>query len=295
MTRRRTTDALTAALGRLLAGIIVLLTAGVILGLYLKARPVFTTHSLRQLVLTGAWRPLQGQFGFLPFIIGSILVTSVAMLIATPLALLTAIYLAEYARPRLRESIKPVIDILASLPSVIFGIWGVLAIVPLVKALARWLGHPSTGYSLLAAALVLAVMVLPIIISVTLDVLAGVPREAREAGLALGASRWETTWHIVLKRAAPGIIAAVVLAVSRAWGETMAVLMVAGNVARVPRSLFDPAYPLPALIANNYGEMMSIPHYDAALMCAALLLLALVTLFNIGAQLLLHRTTHAWQ
>jgi len=212
-----------------------------------------------------------------------------------PLSLLSAIYLSEYASRRMRACVTPAIDLLAAIPSVIFGIWGVVAVVPFVKVLAGWCGHPSSGYSLLAGALVLAVMVFPIIISVASGVLTSVPVEAREAALALGATRWETTWHVVLKRAAPGIIAAVVLGFSRACGETMAVLMVAGNVARVPHSLFDPVHPLPALIANNYGEMMSIPRYDAALMLAALLLLVVVAGFNVGAQWVLQRAARRWQ
>ncbi|MCX7848052.1 MAG: phosphate ABC transporter permease subunit PstC [bacterium] len=295
MTSRHILDRLTSAVVRTLAFAVVLFALALAVGLYVKSRPVLYTHSLMQLLCTSAWRPRQGEFGFLPFIAGSIAVTSVAMIIAVPLSLLSAVYLAEYAPTRVRESLKPIIDLLAALPSVIFGIWGVVAIVPVVKQLGQWCGRPTTGYTVLAAGLVLAVMVLPLIISVTMDVLTAVPREAREAGLALGATRWETTRHIVLKCAAPGIVAAIILAVSRAWGETMAVLMVAGNVTRLPRSLFDPAYPLPALIANNYGEMMSIPRYDAALMFAALLLLVLVTVFNLGAQLLLFRVSRRWQ
>jgi phosphate transport system permease protein len=132
-------------------------------------------------------------------------------------------------------------------------------------------------------------MVFPIIVSVTEEVLRSVPQGMREASLALGATEWETTKFVVVRRALPGVIAAVVLGFSRAFGETLAVLMVVGNVVQVPNSLFDAAYPLPALIANNYGEMMSIPMYDAALMAAALLLLVVVLLFNAGARLTLVR------
>jgi phosphate transport system permease protein len=130
-------------------------------------------------------------------------------------------------------------------------------------------------------------MVFPIIISVTTDVLRSVPTEATEASMALGATRWETVKHVILKSARRGIMAAIVLGFARAFGETMAVLMVVGNVPKVPTSLFDPAYPLPALIANNYGEMMSIPMYDSVLMLAALVLLLVVAAFNLGAQLFL--------
>jgi phosphate transport system permease protein len=141
----------------------------------------------------------------------------------------------------------------------------------------------------LAAGIVLAVMVFPTIIHVSLEVFASVPRELRDASLALGATKWETVKHVVLRKGFGGIVAAVVLGVSRAFGETMAVLMVAGNVARPPRALFDPAYTLPALLANNYGEMMSIPLYDSALMLAALVLFGVVLVFNIAARLFLVR------
>jgi len=295
MIRRRLLDSASAQVMRVLACAVVGLALALVCGLYLKARPVLATQSLAELVFTSAWRPLKGHFGFLPFIAGTVAVTSLAMLLAVPLSILSALYLSEYASTRLRDCIKPVIDLLAAIPSVIFGIWGVITIVPAVKQLGHCCGHPGTGYSLLAGGIVLAVMVFPLIISVSMDVLAGVPREAREAALALGATRWETTRYVVIKRAAPGVIAAIVLAFSRACGETMAVLMVAGNVARVPHSLFDPVHPLPALIANNYGEMMSIPRYDAALMFAALLLLVIVTVFNASAQLVLHRAVRRWQ
>jgi len=222
-----------------------------------------------------------------------------AMLLAVPPALFTAIYLAEYARPRTKAAAKPLVDILAAIPSVVYGIWGVIAIVPFVGAtLSPWLGGQfgfiplfatdnPTGYSVFAGSLVLGLMVVPVIIAISYEVIASVPDGLREAALALGTTRWQVIRHAVLPKAFPGIAAAVVLAFSRAFGETMAVLMVVGNVPRTPASIFDPAYPLPALIANNYGEMMSIPLYDSALMGAALVLLVVVLLFNIVSALIL--------
>jgi phosphate transport system permease protein len=136
---------------------------------------------------------------------------------------------------------------------------------------------------------VLAVMVFPTIIAVAEEVIRAVPQGLREASLALGATRWQTIRKVVLRRAWPGVIAAVVLGLSRAFGETMAVLMVVGNVPQVPHSIFDPAYPLPALIANNYGEMMSIPLYDAALLGGALILLVIVLAFNLASRLVVVR------
>jgi len=225
------------------------------------------------------------------------------MLIAVPPSLMTAICLAEYARPRLRALLIPLIDLLAGIPSVVYGIWGILTIVPFIeKVIAPWANHwlgvlplfhseNPTGYSVLAGGMVLAVMVFPIIISVAEEVIGTVPQGLREASLSLGATRWQTVQHVVLRRAAGGVLAAIVLGFSRVFGETMAVLMVVGNVPTVPESIFDPAYPLTALIANNYGEMMSIPLYDAALLCAALILLLLVLAFNIASRVLLIRLT----
>lgn len=271
------------------------------LALYMRAEPILVAKPLTELLFSTTWRPLQGAFGFFPFIIGTLWVTGLAMVIAVPPSLLTAIYLAEYASNRVRGIAKPLIDLLAGIPSVIFGIWGVLAVVPFVeKVLApgagQWLGFipffrsdNPTGYGVLAGSLVLAVMVFPIIIAVAEEVIRAAPQGLREASLALGATRWYTIKHVVLKHSLAGVVAAVVLGFSRAFGETMAVLMVVGNIPKVPHSIFDAAYPLPALIANNYGEMMSIPLYDAALLGAALILLLVVLGFNLTARLAILR------
>jgi len=280
------------------AALLVLLIAA---ALYLRARPILNARPLRELLLSTAWHPLKGEFGFYPFIMGTLWVTTVAMLIAVPPSLLTAIYLAEYAPPRFLAFAKPLIDLLAGIPSVVYGVWGMLTIVPFVEhtigpMLSRWLGalglfrtDNPTGYGVLAGGLVLAVMLFPIIIAVAQEVIQSVPQGLREASLALGATRWQTIQNVVLRRAWPGVMAAVVLGLSRAFGETMAVLMVVGNVAQVPHSIFDAAYPLTALIANNYGEMMSIPLYDAALLCGALILLLIVLAFNTASRLVLVR------
>jgi phosphate transport system permease protein len=260
------------------------------IGLYHRSKPILAIKPLSELLFSSSWHPLRGEFGFSPFITGTLWVTGVAVVIAVPLCLLTAIYLSEYASAKIRNSASPLIDLLAGLPSVIYGIWGVLVIVPLIKNhLAPLFGIFSTGYSVLAAGIVLAIMIFPVIIHVTVEVLRTVPYEIREASLALGATKWETIKYVVLRKAQPGIIAAIVLGLSRAFGETMAVLMVAGNVAKTPFSIFDPAYPLPALIANNYGEMLSVPLYDSALLLASLVLLVIVLFFNIISRLILIR------
>lgn len=283
MKTRYLKDKIVAKAVRFLAALASLIVILMVVGLYFKSRPILSTKPLTQLLFSSIWHPPKGQFGFYPFIIGTLEVTATALVLAIPICLLSAIYLSEYAPSRVREVLKPVIDLLAGIPSVIYGLWGVIVIVPLVRSLGFALGKSTTGYSLLAGGIILTIMVFPIIISVATEVLRTVPLEVREASIALGATRWETVVHVVLKSASRGIMAAIVLGFSRAFGETMAVLMVVGNVAKVPNSLFAPAYPLPALIANNYGEMMSIPLYDSALMLAALFLLVVVAIFNLGA------------
>ncbi len=284
-----------------LTGLPPLLVVIIAVVLAVRAWPILAQSSLWELLGGRVWKPMAGQFGFLPFLAGTLWVTAAALVFAVPPSLLTAIYLAEYARPVTRALMKPLLDLLAAIPSVVYGVWGVVAIVPWVQnTLApfceRVLGFFSlfrsdnpTGFSIMAGALVLAVMITPFMIAVTYEVFRAVPDGMRQASLAVGATRWQTVRHVVLPKARAGVLAGIVLGLSRALGETMAVLMVVGNVVRVPRSLFDPAYPLPALIANNYGEMMSIPLYDSALMTAALILLAVVLTFNVASNLVLRR------
>ena len=273
-----------------LTGVPTFLVLLIIAGLFLKARPILAENSFFSLLTSSTWAPSRGQFGLFPFIMGTFWVTLAALILAVPVSLLSAIYLSEYAPCRLREIAKPAVDLLAGLPSVIYGVWGMLLIVPLVgDYLAPAFGRSSSGYTVLAGGIVLAIMIFPTIISVSLEVFGSIPYGMREASLSLGATKWETVKHVVLKKGAQGVIAAVVLGLSRALGETMAVLMVVGNIPRVPKSLFDGGYPLPALIANNYGEMMSVPLYDSALMLAAGVLLLIVLVFNILARLFLVR------
>lgn len=266
-------------------GLLVILIA---VGLFLKSKSILFTKPLSELLFSSSWQPMKENFGFFPFIMGTLWVTGVAVVIAVPLSLLTAVYLSEYAQKKIRELAKPLIDLLAGIPSVIFGVWGVLVIVPLVKNnIAPLFGEFSSGYCVLTAGIVLAIMIFPVIIHVSIEVLRSVPYELREASWALGATKWQTIKRVVIRKSFPGIIAANVLGLSRAFGETMAVLMVAGNVARVPKSILDPAYPLPALIANNYGEMLSIPLYDSALLFAALILFIIVFFFSILSRVVL--------
>ncbi len=214
---------------------------------------------------TSTWDPVAGDFGALPFIYGTVVTSALALLIAVPLGLGAAIFLAELAPRRVSDSLAFMIDLLAAVPSVIYGLLGIFILVPLMRsviapALRSTLGFiplfqgPSYGVGILTAGLVLAIMVVPFIISVSREVLLSVPADVREAALSLGATRWEATWKVVVPFARTGIFGSVFLALARALGETMAVTMVIGNDPRIAASLFAPGYSIAAVIANEFSE-----------------------------------------
>lgn len=279
----------------------VAMVISIVFALFVRSQPILIDHSIGSLLTGEDWHPVEGRFGFLAFILGTAWVSGLALCLAAPPSLLTAIYLAEYAKPAVRSFMKPVLDLLAAIPSVVYGIWGILAIVPMTQQILiplaqKWLkfipffiSDNPTGYGIFSGSVVLAVMITPFIISLTFEVIRTVPDGFREASLSLGATHWQMVKSAVIPQVMPGILAGIMLGISRAFGETMAVLMVVGNVPQIPRSIFDAAYPLPALIANNYGEMLSIPQYEAALMSAALMLLVVILLANLLSTLILHR------
>ncbi len=268
----------------------ILTVVAIAIGLYLKSRPVLDSQTLSSLLFGSQWKPLKGQFGFLSFLMGTVWVTLLAIAFALPISLFTAIYITEYARPMVKRFVFPVLDILAALPSVVYGVWGILVVVPWISNhVAPHYVDFSTGYTVLAAGIVLGIMVLPLLVSLFIEVFSSVPAELREASLSLGATRWQTALRVVLRRSLSGILASSVLAVSRAMGETIAVLMVCGCVVGLPHGLLDACYPIPALIANNYGEMLSIPLYESALMFAALILFVVVLIFNLLSRIVLYR------
>lgn len=257
-------------------------------GLFIKSEPILSQYHLWDLLTESNWRPMEGKFGFLPFLTGTFWCTLLAILIALPISLLMVIYLTEYAHRSIRKYVYPLLDILAGLPSVIYGVWGSLLIVPWVsKHVAPLFVEFSSGYTVLAGGIVLSVMIIPLLVSLFMEIFDNVSKDLREASLSLGATQWQTIKHVVLRKARPGMIAAIVLALSRTLGETIAVLMVCGNLAIVPGSVLDACYPIPALIANNYGEMLSVPLYDSALMFAAFLLFFVVVILNLGSRIVL--------
>lgn len=268
----------------------VLVLVLIFVGLYLKSSPLFHQYSIWSLLSSSEWLPNEGKFGFFPFIMSTFWITMLAILFALPVALLSALFITEYSKSYVRKWVFPALDILAGIPSVVYGVWGILTIVPFIsEKLAPHFVEYSTGYTTLAGGIVLGVMIIPLLISLFIEIFSAVPRDLRDAALSLGATPWQTTKLVVLRKSLPGVIAAVVLAISRAFGETIAVLMVCGNLPIAPDSIFNGCYPLPALIANNYGEMLSVPLYEGALMFAALLLFVVVFIFNTLSRIVLNR------
>jgi len=270
-------------------GILILIVMG--LALFIKAFPIIKEQNLWVLLTSGSWKPFKGEYGFLPFIVSTLFVSTIAIVIALPLSLLTSIYLNSFASRTIRRVFEPAVDLLSGIPPVIYGVWGTLTIVPLIS---RFTGF-SAGYSVLAGGIVLAVMIVPLLVSILIEIFHSIPVEMTDASLSLGATKWQTVKRVILRRSFPGIIAATVLAISRAFGETIAVLMVCGNRPQIPHSLFDACYPIPALIANNYGEMLSTPGYESALMLAALLLFVIIFLFNGLSRVTLNRIEKRFQ
>lgn len=287
-TRRKIKERLTRGWMVATLGILLLLPLAIGTGLTVESLPVLKQYTLRHLLGSADWSPMAGKFGMLAFISGSCWVTVVAFVLSAPVCLLSAIYLTQYTKPWLLKSMNIIIDLLAGIPSVVYGVWGVLVIVPFAgNFLAPLTGHFSTGYCILSGGIVLAVMSIPYMLNMMIEVFRVIPIELKEASLSLGATNWETIKHVLLRQGFPGIAASFSLGISKALGETMAVLMVVGNVPRIAENVFQPGYPIPALLANNYGEMMSSPLYAAALMLSALILFCVIFIFNALANLII--------
>lgn len=246
------------------------------------------------------WNPVEGRFGALPFVFGTLASSLLAVLIAVPLAVGLAIFLTELAPRWVAAPVAFGTELLAAIPSVVYGLWGIFVLVPWLRSalqepLANALGDsiplfrgPAYGVSILSAGVILAIMIVPFISAVSREVLAAVPRVQREGALALGATRWEMTWQVVLPYATPGIIGATILGLGRALGETMAVTMVIGNRPEIATSLFAPGYTMASVLANEFSEA-STDLYLAALMEVALILFGITVVVNTFARLLVWR------
>jgi phosphate transport system permease protein len=274
-----------AFIRRLLAGIAacsLLFLALIMIFLFMEGLPIFSYVSPGEFFFGTGWYPTAEppEFGILPLMAGSAAVTLASSLLAIPLGVMTAAWLTEIAPSLARRLIKPVIELLAALPSVVIGFFGMIIVAPLLQ---DWFGA-DTGLNLCNAALMLAFMSVPTICSITEDALRAVPMSLREASLALGATRWETTIHVVIPAAFSGIGTACMLGMSRSIGETMVVLMVAGGAAIVPHSLFDPVRPMPSAIASEMAEASFQGEHYYALFAIGMVLFVFTLAFNILAQ-----------
>lgn len=279
----------------LLFGLLVLAIAVAMMGTLIAQAWPSITHSGAGFLWSSAWDPVTNHYGALVFIFGTLYTSALALIIAVPLSLGVAIFLAEVTPRRLRGPASLLVELLAAIPSVVYGLWGILVLTGLVTTIELWLGQragsipffsgPAYGSGILASALILAVMIVPTITAISRDVLRAVPREQREGMLALGATRWETITRVVIPYARAGIVGAIVLGLGRAVGETMAVTMLIGNGRTIGPSLFAITDTLASVIANQFAEAAG-GLYTAALLELGLLLFMLSIILNALARLL---------
>ena len=252
-------------------------------------------------LVRSVWDPVEEVFGAMPLIYGTLISSLLALVIAVPLSLGTALFLTEICPRRLRPILSLLVELLSAIPSVIYGLWGIFVLAPFLRRwvepfLGKYLGWtgfftgPKYGYGMLAAGVILAIMILPIVSSITREVITAVPRQQREAALALGATKWEMLRMAVLRNARAGILGAIILGLGRAFGETMAVTMVIGNRAQIARSLFAPGYTLASSVANEFAEAVGNVHLSALMECA-LVLFAITLVVNALAGLLVWSIT----
>ena len=285
----------TRVFGALLIAILVFIA----IQLAISSGPAWARFGL-DLVTTTLWDPVRDVYGALPFIVGTLLTAAIALAMAGPLGVLTAIYLAEFAPRRAAAPLTFMIELLAAIPSVVIGLWGVFILAPALQStLYPWivdhlgwipfLAGPSFGVGLFTAGIILAIMILPTIVSISREVISAVPASQREAMLGLGATRWEAVTRVVLPYARSGIVGALILGLGRALGETMAVTMVIGNGQNIPTSLFDQAQTIASKIAVGFNESTGLQ--SQSLIAIGLILLVMTLLLNVAARLLVGRVT----
>ncbi len=279
-------------------GVIVLI-AYFFLKLILESRPVFDQVGIGHYLLSADWAPSERLYGALPLLTGTLITSAIALLLGIPVAVAAALYVTELAPRRIRGPLTVVVDLLAAVPSVVYGLWGFFVLVPRLQGAERWfaatfsfvpfVGGNVTGPNYFVAGVILAIMILPIASAISREVIATVPREHKEAALALGATRWETIRIAVLPYARGGIAGGAMLGLGRAIGETIAVTLVIGNANVIGHSIFQQGYTLAAVIANEFGEAASDPLHRAALIAAGLVLFVLTLAVNAVARALVVR------
>ena len=294
----RLADITFRASARIAAGAVVVLL--ILIGVLLFATSRLTWETFGLSFVTGqTWDPVAGVFGALPFIVGTILAASIAVILAAPIGIFTAIYLSELAPGRLATPLTFLIELLAAIPSVVIGLWGVFILAPFLRlTVEAWivsvfgwipfLGGPTYGIGLFSAGVILTIMILPTIVTISREVIQAVPGSQREAMFALGATRWEVIRRAVIPFARSGIIGAVILGLGRALGETMAVTMVIGNKDAIPASLFDQTQTIASKIATSFSEA-SVGIETSSLIALGLVLLVLTIIMNVVARLLVWR------
>jgi phosphate transport system permease protein len=286
-------------IGACAAGILLLVIA-IAVSMVIGSAPTIGAFGLGFLV-TQTWDPINGQFGALPFVYGTLVTSVLALIIGGPIALGAAIALSDLVPRELRTPLSGLVELLAAIPSVVYGLWGIFVLTPILRsvvepALGSALGFlplfqgAPYGVGMLAGGAILAIMVLPTIAAVSRDVLLAVPNDQREGLLALGATKWEMIWLVVLPYARLGIIGGIILGLGRALGETMAVTMLIGNRPGISASLFAPSYTMASVIANEFTEATS-PLHVSALIEVGLVLFGVTVLVNAGARLLVYSMT----
>lgn len=294
-----TGDTIFRAILLVAASLILLIVGAIIVMMTNNSMPTIREFGFSFLT-SSEWNPSAGRFGALPFIYGTVVSSLIAVIISVPISLGVAVFLTEQASPRIARPIAFLVELLAAIPSVVYGLWGIFVLAPFVRENLGWflqtyLGFIPlfqgrlTGIGMLTGGIILAIMITPIITAVIRDVLEAVPTVQREAALALGATKWETT-QIVLSNAASGIAGAIVLGLGRALGETMAVTMVIGNVPQITAKLFEPGYTIASVLAANFAEARD-PLYFSALIEIGLILFLVTFVVNALAKLLVAGVT----
>lgn len=286
-TRRRAKELLTRMFFLVVGASGVIVLSLILLFLIMEGIPIFETVSIREFLFGTLWYPTYDppDFGILPLIAGSVSVVVLSSLIAIPLGIGSAIYLAEIAHPKIRAIIKPAIELIEGLPTVVIGFFGMVVVAPFLQDTFGL----NTGLNLFNASILLAFMAVPTIASISEDAIYGVPMHLKEASMALGATHWETIARVTLPASLTGISTAVILGISRAIGETMVVLMVAGGAAIIPESLFDPVRPMPANIAAEMGNTPFRSDHYHSLFAIGLVLFLFTFLFNMIAAYLANK------
>ncbi|MEN6329642.1 MAG: phosphate ABC transporter permease subunit PstC [Methanobacteriaceae archaeon] len=250
----------------------IIIIALIIIFIFKEGLPAIQAYGFFNFIFGMDWAPSSGQYGVFPMIIGSLGITALSLLMAIPLGILCAIFLAEVAPSKMRRILNPTIQTLAGIPSVVYGFFGLILLVPFMR-----IQFGGTGFSMLTASIILTIMILPIIVSVSEDALRSIPQEYKEASLALGATHWQTIKNVIFPAAIPGVITSVILGMGRAIGETLAIIMVAGNVVQIPGSILDPVRALTSNIAIEMGYATGI-HYNALFATGIVLIFMIIIL-----------------